>query len=515
MAEFGSQETPELCFGGSEETQAEDINDIQRKELHDQHGGASHSDDRFTNDSTILSEGPTTPQDTAASSDSPGTDLSSATSAPTCPMEADGSVSPNEPCPLQDPTPTERNETQLSAFGCETDVNIVAAGNVSTDQAPSPNPSTPVPAEDEPEPANQRLFRWSPETGAEYRISSPLPVTEAHSIQLDARDLSATRDSHLEVRSDGNDIHSTNCCPDDEALSSTISPMLQQKKQAVSRSEGKDPPRDLSRSCSVSVVVPVTRSRGLPITRSTRSRSTRYTGKRKNRANSACTVESDDPDDSDYTDGNDSGVGDITRLPRLTKRQRRPTTTKIQPAQARRESPHRVFSSPAPEQETANPRPATSLQDIQTIPVRGFLTRQTFLSRDIYSCTFQEDRQPCPHGPTKVPAYDKNLDNTRHATQSSSKKQPARASRFLPDEDDRLILKEERGLPWSRIVKHFPGRTKGSLQVRYSTRLKDRGTGSPRQGRNARATYPAAVAVTPQETCGLPSRSRRTGNHGS
>ncbi|KZN93977.1 hypothetical protein EN45_041650 [Penicillium chrysogenum] len=62
MAKFGSQETPELCFGGSEETQAEDINDIQRKELHDQHGGASHSDDRFTNDSTILSEGPTTPQ---------------------------------------------------------------------------------------------------------------------------------------------------------------------------------------------------------------------------------------------------------------------------------------------------------------------------------------------------------------------------------------------------------------------------------------------------------------------
>ncbi|KAF3008249.1 hypothetical protein E8E15_001784 [Penicillium rubens] len=304
MAEFGSQETPELCFGGTEETQAEDINDIQRKELHDQHGGASHSDDRFTNDSRILSEGPTTPQDTAASSDSPGTDLSSAASAPTCPIEADGSVSPNEPCPLQDPTPTERNETQLSAFGCETDVNIVAAGNVSTDQAPSPNPSTPVPAEDEPEPANQRLFR-----------------------------------------------------------------------------------------------------------------------------------------------------------------QRRPTTTKIQPAQARRESPHRVFSSPAPEQEIANPRPATSLQDIQTIPVRGFLTRQTFLSRVIYSCTFQEDRQPSyPHGPTKVPAYDKNLDNTRHATQSSSKKQPARASRFLPDEDDRLIeLKEERGLPWSRIVKHFPGRTKGSL----------------------------------------------------
>ncbi|OQE69863.1 hypothetical protein PENNAL_c0126G00812, partial [Penicillium nalgiovense] len=125
------------------------------------------------------------------------------------------------------------------------------------------------------------------------------------------------------------------------------------------------------------------------------------------------------------------------------------------PAQARHESPHCVFSSPGPEEEIASPCPATNLQDIQTIP---------------------EDRQAsCPHGPTKGPAYDKNLDNTRHATQSSSKKQPARATRFLPDEDDRLIeLKEQRGLPWSRIVKHFPGRTKGSLQVRYSTRLKDR-----------------------------------------
>ncbi|CDM27846.1 Homeodomain-like [Penicillium roqueforti FM164] len=100
--------------------------------------------------------------------------------------------------------------------------------------------------------------------------------------------------------------------------------------------------------------------------------------------------------------------------------------------------------------------------------------------------------------------------DTVHLAAGKRKKQPARATRFLPDEDERLIeLKEKRGLPWSRIVKHFPGRTKGSLQVRYSTRLKDRGTGSPRQGRNRRVTYPTAVAVTPQETSGLLPRSPR------
>ncbi|KAF2175201.1 hypothetical protein K469DRAFT_684393 [Zopfia rhizophila CBS 207.26] len=47
--------------------------------------------------------------------------------------------------------------------------------------------------------------------------------------------------------------------------------------------------------------------------------------------------------------------------------------------------------------------------------------------------------------------------------------------RFTAEEDALLIeLKEEQGLPWKRIRKRFPGRTVGSLQVHYSTKLKDR-----------------------------------------
>lgn len=38
LAEIESQETPGLCFGGSEERQAENIDNIQRKELHGVHG---------------------------------------------------------------------------------------------------------------------------------------------------------------------------------------------------------------------------------------------------------------------------------------------------------------------------------------------------------------------------------------------------------------------------------------------------------------------------------------------
>ncbi len=156
-----------------------------------------------------------------------------------------------------------------------------------------------------------------------------------------------------------------------------------------------------------------------------------------------------------------------------------------------------MFSSPAPEEEIASPCPGTSLQDMQTIPIRGFLTRQTFLSRVIYSCTFEEDRQTaCLHEPTIAPAYEESLEKTAHTTQRSNKKPSAHATRFLPDEDELLIeLKEKRSLPWNRIMKHFPGRTKGALQVRYSTKLKDRGTGRLRRGRSGRVTCPAAVAA--------------------
>ena len=75
--------------------------------------------------------------------------------------------------------------------------------------------------------------------------------------------------------------------------------------------------------------------------------------------------------------------------------------------------------------------------------------------------------------------------------QPSNKKLSMRATRFLSDEDELLIeLKEKRSVPWNRIVRHFPGRTKGALQVRYSTKLKNRGTGSPRRDRSRRVTCP-------------------------
>jgi hypothetical protein len=116
--------------------------------------------------------------------------------------------------------------------------------NVSRDQSLSHNPSARVPAGGETEPTSQRLFRWSPEAGAETSESSLPPFIEAPSIQLQLRDLQTTRDGPLEVRSNGNEVNSTDCRHSDETLSNPVSPVLQQQEQAIPRSEGEDPPRN-------------------------------------------------------------------------------------------------------------------------------------------------------------------------------------------------------------------------------------------------------------------------------
>jgi hypothetical protein len=51
----------------------------------------------------------------------------------------------------------------------------------------------------------------------------------------------------------------------------------------------------------------------------------------------------------------------------------------------------------------------------------------------------------------------------------------AKSNEYSREEDELIVrLKEVEKLPWSRIAEHFPGRTKGTLQVRYYTTLKDK-----------------------------------------
>jgi hypothetical protein len=101
------------------------------------------------------------------------------------------------------------------------------------------------------------------------------------------------------------------------------------------------------------------------------------------------------------------------------------------------------------------------------------------VSRVVYSITFEEDRTTdlLFNKSTRRPSEDQDdgLQSGYRARRNRKLSGCATGRRVaVLSEEDRLLikLKQKDDLPWSEIVKHFPGRTKGSLQVRYSTKLR-------------------------------------------
>ncbi|OJD09856.1 hypothetical protein ACJ73_10051 [Blastomyces percursus] len=93
------------------------------------------------------------------------------------------------------------------------------------------------------------------------------------------------------------------------------------------------------------------------------------------------------------------------------------------------------------------------------IPVSGFLSSSVAGSRVCYTITF------CHEETARL------LSATANDLSS-----PGREGRRSVATDDDALLKElkEDGEPWDEITKRFPGRSKATLQVRYSTKLKHR-----------------------------------------
>ena len=126
--------------------------------------------------------------------------------------------------------------------------------------------------------------------------------------------------------------------------------------------------------------------------------------------------------------------------------------------------------------------------DCLELPIRGFLGIRMVGSKTFYALNFCQDlsqRGPSPGRRTctetrRGASGSPRVEKTRPVPQP-----PGRGSRFTQEEDDLLIeLKRRRGLPWEDIKPHFPERSVGTLQVRYSTKLKA-GTGK-RCGRGRR-----------------------------
>ncbi|KAJ5588791.1 hypothetical protein N7537_011469 [Penicillium hordei] len=82
---------------------------------------------------------------------------------------------------------------------------------------------------------------------------------------------------------------------------------------------------------------------------------------------------------------------------------------------------------------------------------------------------------PTPHYEDKIGSQD-----SKQPPQKGSRARKTTGPSRLLSKDDKLLieLKEERSLPWKRIAEYFPGKSEGSLQVRYCTRLKGRKAGN-------------------------------------
>ncbi|KAI9889395.1 MAG: hypothetical protein M1814_005331 [Vezdaea aestivalis] len=65
---------------------------------------------------------------------------------------------------------------------------------------------------------------------------------------------------------------------------------------------------------------------------------------------------------------------------------------------------------------------------------------------------------------------------TPQARRPQPRKDYTERLRFTPEEDAKLIELKNKRLQWAAIAAEFPGRTVGTLQVRYSTKLKCRDT---------------------------------------
>jgi hypothetical protein len=148
-------------------------------------------------------------------------------------------------------------------------------------------------------------------------------------------------------------------------------------------------------------------------------------------------------------------------------------------------------------QKNSSPSPMGDEQPIsnagaayQEWPMRGFFKLITIGNEVRYGVEFslEDVRQLCAAAfplHTSLPGSNASARPSRRAQPFSAcaraENAPSRSKRprFTEEEDAKLVdLKERGGWSWEDIQRSFPGRSTGSLQVRYSTKLKERNTAS-------------------------------------
>jgi hypothetical protein len=193
--------------------------------------------------------------------------------------------------------------------------------------------------------------------------------------------------------------------------------------------------------------------------------------------NDRCSESSDDSNDDEY-------VEEPRRL-RKRKRVRFSETVKYAP-----DGPQETPMSPA---DTLDNESQGSSSDVayasEEIPVSGVLNLKEVDGRMQYNLTFSQDRLLRFLGQKQSERSNGLRSTSSNGSTSSLVERRAVGLRgryrFKKEDDDKIIQMREKGKSWDEIAEEISGSTKGSIQVRYSTKLKDR-MGTPKRVRKRR-----------------------------
>ena len=214
-----------------------------------------------------------------------------------------------------------------------------------------------------------------------------------------------------------------------------------------------------------------------------------------------------------YADDSDTAGSEIQE--RRLKRPRRAKSTEgsahTSPSNVKEASLAMANSSDVSPPETGATSSDSPLESHE-IPIRGSLTLQTFQSGIVYCLKFSQEELPFPLDIEQAQdvissASSGDRDRERPHLRERVVSRPGRHSTYSEDDDKLLIqLKEDDKLPWDEIAEFFPGRTKGTLQVHYCTKLKNRSRTSKYKKRKGICSSGFSMdLVDPQLRDALPS----------
>jgi hypothetical protein len=179
----------------------------------------------------------------------------------------------------------------------------------------------------------------------------------------------------------------------------------------------------------------------------------------------------DDSNDEDYDDMSDAATSEIQDRPRSRKRARRAKDTE----QNNVETPS-THSLSVPYQAIAKTS-SGSVQESEEIPIHGYLTLKTIESKIVYCLTFSQELLPTPHARSQRQDSTIDLEGHKSVAPASGIDQEELRYQKKGDpwtrEEEAIVRRMKNGgSSWEDIHNVLPHRSIGTLQVRYSTKLK-------------------------------------------